>query len=140
MFICIKCAPVDTHWLFNLAMGVSHGPCESCHTTRDCIDYHGSLDQCENKDMDFDVDVDRYDSKEDVTPTPTHTQKETLAQTLDKIKNSGLAIKIIASESKESKEHCAYQSCEDIVVFQMESLCVCQKHAVSLMRCFIPEK
>lgn len=139
MFICIKCAPTETHWLFNLGMGVSHGPCENCNITRDCIDYHGSLKQCENKCMDF--DVDRYDPKEDVTIIFSDKKKEeTLTQTLDKIKNSGLAIKIIAAESKESKEHCAYQSCEEIVVFQMESLCVCQKHAVSLMRCFIPEK
>lgn len=66
-------------------------------------------------------------------------QKETINETLAKIQNSGLAIKTIAPSSEEAKEHCAYQSCTDKVVFTMEDLPVCQKHAVSLMHCFIPD-
>jgi hypothetical protein len=64
---------------------------------------------------------------------------ETIDDTLAKIRKSGLCIKIVNPSSTESKEHCAYQKCNEVVKFTMESLLVCQKHAVSLMHCFIPD-
>lgn len=64
---------------------------------------------------------------------------ETINDTLAKIKESGLGIGLIDPSSPQAKEHCAYQSCDDAVVFTMEDLPVCQKHAVSLMHCFIPD-
>ena len=70
----------------------------------------------------------------------TKNTEETLEETIEKIKKSGLDIGVIDASSPEAKEHCAYQSCCESVVFTMESLFVCQKHAVSLMHCFIPEK
>ena len=65
---------------------------------------------------------------------------ETIDETLAKITTSGLHIRIIASSAPEVKDHCAYESCDDAVVFTMEGLTVCQKHAVSLMHCFIPDR
>lgn len=62
MFICKSCAPNDVRWLFSLAMGVSHGPCECCHTTKDCIDYHGNLESVECNA--FQGDIDRYGPEE----------------------------------------------------------------------------
>lgn len=72
--------------------------------------------------------------------TETKKTEETLDETLAKIEKSGLGIRLIDPSSPEAKEHCAYQSCDDAVVFTMESLFVCQKHAVSLMHCFIPDR
>jgi hypothetical protein len=43
MFVCKDCAPEHVKWMLDLAMGVSHGPCECCHITKDCLDYHGDL-------------------------------------------------------------------------------------------------
>lgn len=65
---------------------------------------------------------------------------ETINETLAKITTSGLHIKILEVSSQEAQEHCAYESCDEAVVFSMEGLYVCQEHAVSLMHCFIPER
>lgn len=65
---------------------------------------------------------------------------ETIDETLEKIKASGLYVSIIELSSPEYKEHCAYQSCDDQVIFSVEHLSVCQKHAISLMHCFIPDR
>lgn len=62
MFICVDCAPKSLWWLFSLAMGVSYGPCECCHRTKGCIDWHGNLD--EETSQSNDRDIDRYDPKD----------------------------------------------------------------------------
>lgn len=64
---------------------------------------------------------------------------ETVEQTLEKVKKNGLYIKLIDPNLPEAKEHCAYQSCDSPVVFFMETHLVCQKHALSLLRCFVPD-
>lgn len=44
MFLCIDCAPPTDKWRFDLAMGLSRGPCECCNFTKTCVDSHsGSL-------------------------------------------------------------------------------------------------
>ena len=49
MFICKKCAPKSAKWLFDLAMGISHGPCEICHKISYCINWHGNLDSSDEQ-------------------------------------------------------------------------------------------
>jgi hypothetical protein len=61
MFLCIKCAPKAAQWLFNLAMGISYGPCESCHTRSECIDWHGNLDDADTGNKPEPLDTYRYD-------------------------------------------------------------------------------
>jgi hypothetical protein len=65
--------------------------------------------------------------------------KETLDETLETIRKSGLGVALIDPSSEEAKDHCAYQSCKEAVVLTVETLPVCQKHAISLMHCFIPD-
>jgi len=65
---------------------------------------------------------------------------KTIDETLEVIKESGLYIRLVDSETEEAKEHCAYMSCNESVVFSVEDLVVCQKHAISLMHCFIPDR
>lgn len=65
-------------------------------------------------------------------------ETEKADKTQKQIKKSGLCIRTV--ELSEAKEHCAYQSCNESVAFYLESLFVCQNHAVSLMHCFIPNE
>lgn len=61
MFLCKDCISKSLRWLFDLAMGVSHGPCESCHKTKDCIDWHGDLDSSTEKEDS--LDAYKYDER-----------------------------------------------------------------------------
>lgn len=38
MFLCKDCTIEDCHWLFDLAMSLSYGPCEMCEKVGPCVD------------------------------------------------------------------------------------------------------
>jgi len=64
-FTCKDCAPESAGWLFDLAMGVSRGPCEYCGRVSDCIDWHGDSRSTGDKPKGEPLDAHRYDSRED---------------------------------------------------------------------------
>lgn len=63
---------------------------------------------------------------------------QTTDELLVEIKKNGLVARLINESEKE--EHCAYQNCNDPVVLYVEGLIVCTKHAMTLMRCFMPDR
>lgn len=62
MFTCMSCIPSGAKWLFDMAMGISFGPCECCGVRRECVDYHGSFPEEEKQEEK--LDAYKYDDRD----------------------------------------------------------------------------
>ena len=49
MFICEKCAQKEGIDTFYFMLLTSYGPCEVCHNSAVCIDYHGYKQKAEKE-------------------------------------------------------------------------------------------